>query len=132
RISAIEHDTYAATPIEFDLLERGDPQACLDEIEALLAGEQTQRALSGLLGDEQEPEAPIRWANSVEPINPSWGVRPPLPDWTPSDPAGFEVPETGEIRRLEPRDDNAWMIPDQPIDDDPANSDAPGRPAMDE
>ena len=60
-------------------------------------------------------------------------VVPPLPEWAPPDASGL-LPEQipGEGQRLEPRDDNAWMVPDQPIDDDPANADAPGRPAMDE
>ncbi|MFO7563474.1 MAG: biosynthetic peptidoglycan transglycosylase [Enhygromyxa sp.] len=133
RITAAEHAAYAARPIEFDLLERGDPQACLDEIEALLAGSQTQRALSGLLGDEEELDAPIRWADPVDAGNSgnwSWGVRPPLPEWAPLDPAERSSSEPGELRRLEPRDDDAWVGPSEPID--PANSDAPGRPAMDE
>jgi hypothetical protein len=133
RISAVEHQVYAAMPIEFDLLERGDPQACLDEIETLLAGSQTQRALSGLLGDEDELESPIMWGDRVGDVSPSWGVLPPLPAWTPPDASGM-VPGLPPVegQRLEPRDDNAWMVPDHPIDGDPANADAPGRPAMDE
>jgi len=120
RISADEHAAYAAMPLEFDLLERGDPQACLDEIAALLAGSQTQRALSGLLGDEQDDPGPandaIGWADRSGELSSSWGVRPPLPEWN-----------------LEPRpSEREWRVPSAPIDRDPANSDAPGRPAMDE
>jgi hypothetical protein len=129
RISAAEHSAYAARPIEFDLLERGDPQACLDEIETLMAGNQTQRALSGLLGDRDEVESPISFVEPVGDINPSWGVLPPLPDALPLDPSGLDPLES---QRLEPRGNDAWMVPEQPIDRDPANADAPGRPAMDE
>ncbi|HVH97644.1 MAG TPA: biosynthetic peptidoglycan transglycosylase, partial [Enhygromyxa sp.] len=133
RISAAEHEVYASRPIEFDLLERGDPQACLDEIEALMAGSQTQRALSGLLGDDDELEPPISWADTTATVSASWGVVPPLPEWAPPDASELVpnlLPDGGQ--RLEPRDDNAWMVPEQPIDSDPANADAPGTPAMDE
>jgi membrane peptidoglycan carboxypeptidase len=132
RISAEEHAIYAATPLQFDLLERGDPQACRDEIDALMAGEQTQRALSGLLGDGDEIAAPIGWANvKVDPgAAGSWGVRPPLPtrEW----PGETEIGIDGA--RLEPRagSSEAWMDPREPNDRDPANSDAPGHPAMDD
>lgn len=144
RISVAEHAVYAAMPLEFDLLERGDPQACLDEIELLLAGNQTQRALSGLLGDERgEPEGwagSVGWADRSAEASGSWGVRPPLPDWPdgPDGPDGPDWPDgpdaEGEGRRLEPSgaSDRRWMVPTEPIDGDPANSDAPGRPAMDE
>jgi hypothetical protein len=133
RITAVEHEVYAARPIEFDLLERGDPQVCLDEIEALLAGDQTQRALSGLLGDDDELDAPIAWGDTASNFSTSWGVLPPLPEWVPPDASGvLPSGDPSEGQRLEPRDDNAWMVPEQPIDDDPANADAPGRPAMDE
>ena len=142
RITAEEHAIYAAMPLEFDLLERGDPQACLDEIDALLEGSQTQRALSGLLGDEDQPEAPIGWIDDKVETGLSWGVRPPLPDWSefvgvPTngalvDPDALEP--IGGGPRLEPREgsDEAWRVPQQVIDRDPANSDAPGHPAMDE
>lgn len=132
RISAAEHAAYAARPLEFDRLERGDPQACLDEIEALLAGNQTQRALSGLLGDDDELEPPIHWAKTTSDANSSWGVRPSLPEWGALDHSDLDSPGTGEARRLEPRDGDAWMVPRESIDRDPANSDAPGRPAMDD
>jgi ribosome-binding factor A len=129
RIDATEHAVYAAMPLEFDLLERGEPQACLDEIAALLAGSQIQRALSGLLGDSDEVEAPIGWGTPE--LSTSWGVRPPLPDWVPEEPPEQEF-AGGE--RLEPDEglDEDWMAPSEPIDRDPANSDAPGQPAMDE
>lgn len=129
RISAVEHEVYTARPIEFDLLERGDPQTCLAEIDTLLGGSQTQRALSGLLGDDDEP--PINWGAATASVSLSWGVIPPLPDWTPDASGVLPSEDEGEGQRLEPRDD-AWMVPEHPIDQDPANADAPGRPAMDE
>ena len=143
RITAEEHAVYSTIPVEFDLLERGDPQACLDEIEALLAGEQTQRALSGLLGDGDEIPAPIGWADVAPDAGTagSWGVRPPLPnqlDWPPGldgEVAGNGASASGlgpGGQRLQPGSDDAWRVPSEPIDREPANSDAPGRPAMDE
>lgn len=135
RITVEEHDTYAAMGIRFDLLERGDPEHCLAEIETLMAGTQTQRALSGLLG-EHDPDEVLDWApGPVSPTSESWGVWPPLPgldglvDWAP--------PEPG--MRLEPRggvplgvDDGSWRDSPDPVVDDPSNADAPGQPAMDE
>jgi hypothetical protein len=134
RISAAEHAAYASRPLEFDLLERGDPQACLDEINALLGAGQVQRALSGLLGDHDEPSSPASWAHAtVEPSPASWGVRPPLPDAFVDD---SEFGEPGALgQRLEAHDqglERGWMVPSEPNDRDPANSDAPGRPAMDD
>ncbi|MCA9681954.1 MAG: transglycosylase domain-containing protein, partial [Myxococcales bacterium] len=129
RITALEHDTYAAMGLTFDLLERGDPETCLAEIETLLAADQTQRALSGLLGDgDDHAYEEIGWAGAQTDANGSWGVRPPLPDDLPP-PPGLEV---GVGQRLEPRGEGSWMVPRDPVGDDPANSDAPGRPAMDE
>ena len=136
RITASEHAVYAAIPLEFDLLERGAAQACHDEIEALLAGSQTQRALSGLLGDRDDTEVAIGWAHGgVEPSL-SWGVRPPLPDYVLPDPNELAFGDANLLpsQRLVPgkETDNEWMAPSRPNDRDPANSDAPGRPAMDE
>jgi hypothetical protein len=132
RITAEEHAVYAALGIELDLFERGDPELCLAEIETLMAGTETQRALSGLLGDGHDE--PVAWGANAPPSL-TWGVRPPLPSHVPGL-DGLPAPGVeGEVQRLEPREgeaDNAWMDPQQPVDRDPANSDAPGRPAMDE
>lgn len=122
RITAQEHEIYAATRIEFDLFERGDPQLCLQEIETLMVGTQTQRALSGLLGDGGDgADTPLHWGGT-EPSR-TWGVRPPLPAFDPSSAESTLGPdgERAPGQRLEP--------PEPP---DPANSDAPGTPAMDE
>lgn len=130
RITAEEHDTYAAVGLRFDLFERGDPEQCLTEIETLMAGTQTQRALSGLLGERDEVDGDddvLDWApGSVAPTSESWGVWPPLPgldsmgDWV--------APAPG--MRLEPRE--GVPLGAEPMIDDPSNTDAPGQPAMDE
>ena len=54
--------------------------------------------------------------------NTSWGVIPPLPSELPFDPLAPAEPIP---------DAPSWRVPGQPIDRDPANADAPGRPAMD-
>lgn len=143
RITQEEHDVYSQIPLAFDLLERGDPDACRAEIDTIMAGTHTQRALSGLLGD-RDPQAPAvepgDWPDGT--TSTSWGVRPPLPldlpydlyGGIPGQPDGSVDPDApGEPggRRLAPGDVD-WRTPAQPIDRDPANSDAPGRPAMDE
>ncbi|NVB42127.1 transglycosylase domain-containing protein [Pseudenhygromyxa sp. WMMC2535] len=162
RITAEEHAVYSNMPLTFDLLERGDPAACLEEIEALLAAEHTQRALSGLLGERDAGDWEAVESGRDAPVSTTWGVRPPLPDALPGPPLlvdgefdgqvdgqidgqidgglGGELP--GEVQpgasdeeiegRLQPRDDRGWMNPAVPVDRDPANADAPGRPAMDE
>jgi hypothetical protein len=126
RITAQEHEVYAATMIQFDPFERGDPELCLQEIETLMAGTQTQRALSGLLGDGSDDADPtlLPWGGTAAShTSHTWGVRPPLPMFD----FGGEVwlgpdGERAPGQRLEP--------PASP-DHDPANSDAPGTPAMD-
>jgi hypothetical protein len=127
RITAEEHDVYAAMGLTFDLFERGDPEQCLAEIETLMAGTQTQRALSGLLGDRDadvELDDVLPWAGGVVATpGESWGVWPQLPS---SDGILERVPDQPGIR-LEPREPTP-----PPITEDPANADAPGRPAMDE
>jgi hypothetical protein len=93
RIDALDYEVYKEGEIEFDLRERGDSGACLAEIDHLMASNEGQRALSGLLlppSDlelivEEEPEPPV---------------------FVPDDP--------------------------EPPADDPASTDAPGRPAMDD
>lgn len=145
RITAAEHAVYSTTPIVFDLLERGDPEACLAEIDTLMAGSQTQRALSGLLGEGDASEGWIDLAGPEVTTGLSWGVRPPLPTAPPGalpglDPEGEgksergagegELPEIQRPKSLEPRRED-WRDSNTPIDRDPANSDAPGTPAMD-
>lgn len=140
RITVEEHDIYAASGIRFDLFERGDPEQCLTEIETLMAGTQTQRALSGLLGERDElggADEVLDWAGgpSVSPGE-SWGVWPPLPGGLDGFGDGAE-PSPG--MRLDPPeaaplgvDDGSWRGSPDPIDEDPSNADAPGHPAMDE
>jgi Transglycosylase len=150
RITAEEHDVYAAVGLQFDLLERGDPQQCLIEIETLMAGTQTQRALSGLLGerDDMRDDDVLDWAHrSVGPPGESWGIWPPLPGLEGlGDLGDLAVSEPG--MRLEPHEavppgvheaegiheveDDSWRGSPDPVDGDPSNSDAPGQPAMDE
>lgn len=125
RISEEEFAVYDIQPLVFDPSERGDPDACLTEIDALLAGTETQQALSGLLGDTSTVEAEggsAAWFDHADfagdANSPSWGVIPPLPaidpEW-PSPPLPID-PIDGEPI----------------IDRDPTNADAPGVPAMDE
>ncbi len=126
RISEQEFSVYDAQPLVFDPIERGDPGACLAEIDSLLAGTETQRALSGLLGDKFMADDSLESAAWLEhgewggdASSPGWGVIPPLPTFDP-----------------------AWLVPNElngssdsglaPIDRDPSNADAPGRPAMDD
>jgi hypothetical protein len=90
-----------------------------------MAGTATQRALSGLLGDEYllddaTFESTIYAAGELG--NQSWGVVPPLPS---------ELPIELVSPRVEDVDAPSWRVPSQPIDRDPTNADAPGRPAMD-
>lgn len=138
RITASEHAIYGATPLVFDLLERGDPELCLAEIEELMAGTHTQRALSGLMGDGDESafDAASGWAGAVE-TGPSWGVRPPLPSAVDLPVIGGEGAdgEPGEADvdgRLQPRENADWFEGPGGDPSDPASADAPGRPAMDD
>lgn len=86
RLSDLDYEVWKDEPIVFDLRERGDTGPCLGEIEVLMAGRETQRALSGLLASSGDP------------------------DWETDLPA-----------------------PSNALDeDDPADADAPGSPAMDE
>jgi hypothetical protein len=108
-----------------------------------MAGTQTQRALSGLLGERDDLGAGdelFGWApGPVLPPSESWGVWPPLPgldavvDWAPQTPG----------MRLEPNEADALGVDDDlehgvggaagdREHDDPSNTDAPGQPAMDE
>jgi hypothetical protein len=141
RITADEHQVYAAMGLTFDLIERGDPTQCIAEIETLMAGTQTQRALSGLLGgrdDDGGVDDVLDWVGSVPPPSESWGVWPTLPSLE-----GLQdLPPGQPGMRLEPREDlplgeaPSWL--DGPpsglpsVSGDPSNADAPGIPAMDE
>jgi hypothetical protein len=136
RITAEEHDVYAAMGIRFDLLERGDPAQCIAEIETLMAGTQTQRALSGLLGGRDEDvggiDDVIGGAGPATPPSESWGVWPTLPSLE-----GLQdLPPDQPGMRLQPRDtasdDRDWLDSPPSVSGDPSNADAPGRPAMDE
>ncbi len=124
RISDEEFAAYEIQPIVLDPIERGDPEACVAEIEALMAATEIQRALTGLLGDGEGSawlEASVQWATPANDVGASWGVVPPLPGELPwAEPGAVE----GET--------SSWRVPDGPIDRDPSNSDAPGSPAMED
>lgn len=125
RIGEQEFLVYDAQPLVFELSERGEVETCLAEIDALMAGTATQRALSGLLGDDDLLDDAALESTTYaggEHGNQSWGVIPPLPSELPIDPL---APEGGE------QVGESWRVPSQPIDRDPTNADAPGRPAMD-
>ncbi len=130
RISEEEFAIYDVQPLVFDPIERGDPATCLAEIDTLMAGTETQRALSGLLGDhsgdEGMPES-AAWLDRAhgdrEITSPSWGVIPPLPSL---DPTWLSPPPGG------PLDPAGPMGPLDRLDEGPGNADAPGRPAMDD
>lgn len=134
RISEQEFMAYDSLPLVFDPIERGDAATCLAEIDMLMAGVETQRALSGLLGESYEADmgGSAAWLDRAEfnaggGRNPSWGVIPPLPEFEalwPSPP-----PMADEQAAI---DEPSWRSPTEPIDRDPTNADAPGRPAMDE
>jgi hypothetical protein len=127
RITLEEHDVYAAVGLHLNLFERGDPEQCVAEIETLMAGTETQRALSGLLGgrDDVDVDGVLDWAGSVSPPSESWGVWPSLPGLDGLQDLAPEQPGA----RLEPRGDE---FPLEGVEPDPSNSDAPGSPAMDE
>ncbi len=141
RISEAEHAVYSTGELVFDLWDRGDPDACLEEIETVMAGTETQRALTGLLGDTSDTNWERAWVDAVA-TGKSWGVRPPLPELTLEILDGLGHDEHDEVGSDEqpgaPRieasapGDKDWMVPSQPVDVDPANADAPGHPAMDE
>ncbi|MCX4245933.1 biosynthetic peptidoglycan transglycosylase [Paraliomyxa miuraensis] len=54
RLSDLDYEVWKEIPIMFDLRERGDTGACLGEIEALMAANEGQRALSGLLTEAED------------------------------------------------------------------------------
>jgi hypothetical protein len=63
RLTDLEHEVWKETELLFDPGERGDPSSCLSQGQAILSGTETQRALSGLLGDRA---APIPEADRVD------------------------------------------------------------------
>jgi Transglycosylase len=54
RLSDLDYAAWKDVGIVFDLRERGDTGACLGEIEALMAADEGQRALSGLLAEPED------------------------------------------------------------------------------
>jgi hypothetical protein len=96
RLSEEEYLAWRDVPLQFDGNDRGSEGACLAEIDALLAAQGGQRALSGLLGDGQASPESGGEAAADAPSDP-----PPRVRWSPSA-------------------------------EDPAEADAPGRPAMEE
>ncbi len=99
RIDALDYEVYKNEPVVFDLRERGDSGACLAEIDHLMAAQEGQRALTGLLPPPSDFEIVVE---DDEP--------PPLA--VDDDDEGPRRPGEGGY--------------------DPANADAPGRPAMDD
>jgi membrane peptidoglycan carboxypeptidase len=91
RLDDLDYEAWKDVGIIFDLRERGDTGTCLGEIEALMAADEGQRALSGLLAEPED---------------------------------AFFGDGGGPPGRL--------SVIDSGFDDDPADADAPGTPAMDE
>ncbi|MCA9708664.1 MAG: transglycosylase domain-containing protein [Myxococcales bacterium] len=112
RLDALDYEVWKEGPLEFDLRERGDTGDCLGEIAALMEASEGQRALTGLLAG---PEESI--FTGVEDQEP--------PAFVPIE----RQVDRGVARDVDEDQDDEL---DVPIDDDPANADAPGRPAMDE
>jgi hypothetical protein len=92
RLDDLDYEAWKDAGVVFDLRERGDTGACLAEIDALMAADEGQRALTGLLA---RPEDAVFGDGGGAPLG-----------------------------RL--------SVVDAKLDYDPANADAPGRPAMDE
>jgi hypothetical protein len=105
RLSDDDYALWRDVELVFDGSDRDSEGACLGEIDALLAAQGGQRALSGLLGDGSSP------AREEAPED--------LPTALPEREDGAAEP----VKR--PR--MQWA----PSDADPADADAPGRPAMD-
>jgi hypothetical protein len=55
RLDDLDYEVWKETPLVFDLSERGDPDACMAEIDRLMSAKQGQHAVTGLLGDEDVP-----------------------------------------------------------------------------
>lgn len=92
RLDDLDFEAWKDTKVVFDLYERGDTGACLGEIEALMAADEGQRAISGLLAKPED--------------------------------AFFGDGGGGPPGRL--------TVVGSGVDQDPAEADAPGTPAMDE
>lgn len=92
RLDDLDYEAWKDIAIVFDLYERGDTGACLGEIEALMAADEGQRAISGLLAEPED--------------------------------AFFGDGGGGPPGRL--------SVVGSRFDQDPAEADAPGMPAMDE
>ncbi len=54
RLDDLDYAAWKDVGIVFDLRERGDTGACLQEIEALMAADEGQRAISGLLAEPED------------------------------------------------------------------------------
>lgn len=105
RLTDEDYELWKEVPLQFDTSERGDVGACLGEIDRLLEAQQGQRALTGLLAG-----GPMRaddGASADEGIDATDAAAPP------------DEPRP----RSRPREVDT---------EDPAEADAPGRPAMDE
>jgi Transglycosylase len=92
RLDDLDFEAWKDITVVFDLYERGDTGACLGEIEALMAADEGQRAISGLLARPED--------------------------------AFFGDGGGGPAGRL--------TVVGSGLDQDPAEADAPGTPAMDE
>jgi hypothetical protein len=112
RIDALDYEVYKEGEIVFDLRDRGDSGACRAEIDALMAANEGQRALSGLLPppedmeiiEEPEPEPEIGFEDDLD-----------LPSVLDGETTGVAGEGANGSRRR----------------DTTADVDAPGRPAMD-
>jgi hypothetical protein len=105
RLSEEEYLAWRDVPLQFDGNDRGSEGACLAEIDALLAAQGGQRALSGLLGDGQAtPEAADESAADA-PNDPPARVR-----WNPSaeDPAEADAPGRPAMEETLGPDGETW------------------------
>lgn len=75
RIDAVEYLTYADAPLVFDRRDLESEASCLAEIDAVLAAEGRQTALSGLLGrHEGAPSIDVEPTLPSDPLDPSSGA----------------------------------------------------------
>jgi hypothetical protein len=115
RIPEEEYYLWKESPLVFDPLRVVNAKACLAEIDALMEASAGQRALSGLLGDGAADDFDKGRSVAAERATEE-ALEPPEPR---------ALPDVGD----EPGGDAGDRTPTPPTD--PANSDAPGVPAMD-
>ncbi len=84
RIDELEYELYRDAPLVFDMSDVGDPKDCMAEIERLLAAEEKQVALTGLLGGRQHTavvDSPLLPIDNTPPI---WPAREPTEAGSPA------------------------------------------------